>query len=606
MAVIAAGLLLLARPVLAETPADAVIERWSQTWSFAADGTESYHELRYVRLNNDRAYSEFADPRFHYRAGRDKVELLTARTRRPDGTTLNVPAYSRNEVSPFDTAGWPAFADLRQLVLTMSGIEPGCVVELEYRILSPPGGNPPTAITVRLDHRYPVQQHEIVVESADGVNARVAEKIPGDANSSPSPASAKGYRRTFGPYPARVEESQSTPLLLRAPHLLISTAPAGDGWLAARLARIEKAADSGSIVADLAKKWTENCSGDDDRLRALQEKLAAQFNFVEFPTMFHPAALRPATVVLKENYGLPNEAAAALLALARAAGCKARPALLMRDALFDAKLPPEESVVGCAVLLEGTSGVAAFLPREGRVRRAKHAGCALHSLDGDKPVVAAMPAWSSVDESACRVSGDLKIDVQGKPAGKLTLRLSGLFVDADALRTGDAQKARLSRCVGEALPGLSVRDFSVRRLSDALFEAEANVGGDAPLEKRAECYELALSADDAVAAVAPLPLAHARRETPLEISGPFEAALDLSVTWPESWRVAARPREIGASDAPGVVRQTVTDLPHGLRWQRTVRCESAKIEPAVFLKLRESLNRLRAATARTLLLAPGA
>ena len=65
---------------------DAVIELWEQDWTQNADGATVYHEKKHVRLNNERAYHEFADPRITYNVDTDRLEILVARTKLPDGT----------------------------------------------------------------------------------------------------------------------------------------------------------------------------------------------------------------------------------------------------------------------------------------------------------------------------------------------------------------------------------------------------------------------------------------------------------------------------------------------------------------------------------------
>ena len=139
-------------------PPDAVIELWQQDWTLSADGSSVYHEKKHTRLNSDRSYDDLADPRITYNATTDKLEILVARVKRADGTYRELPDYCHVEVSPDASQGWPAFADIRQHLLVMSGVEEGCVLEMEYRITSQPGSKPYLAGDLRLDGRYPVPQ----------------------------------------------------------------------------------------------------------------------------------------------------------------------------------------------------------------------------------------------------------------------------------------------------------------------------------------------------------------------------------------------------------------------------------------------------------------
>ncbi|HMQ16450.1 MAG TPA: hypothetical protein PKC49_10785, partial [Phycisphaerae bacterium] len=85
-------------------PPDAVIELWEQHWTLNGDGSTAYHEKKHVRLNSDRAYRHFADPRITFNRDTDEVEVVVAGTKPPAGGNIDVPDYSRNEVSPGATA----------------------------------------------------------------------------------------------------------------------------------------------------------------------------------------------------------------------------------------------------------------------------------------------------------------------------------------------------------------------------------------------------------------------------------------------------------------------------------------------------------------------
>ena len=155
-------------PLYADPP-DAVIELWEQHWTLNADGSTVYHQKQHVRLNSDRAYREFADPRITYNVDTDELELIAARVKMADGTYREPRKYSRVPLVSGSSAGWPAFANIKQHLIVMAGIEPGCVVELEYKITSKPGARPYLAADVRLDHRYPVRKHTLTVNPPPGV-----------------------------------------------------------------------------------------------------------------------------------------------------------------------------------------------------------------------------------------------------------------------------------------------------------------------------------------------------------------------------------------------------------------------------------------------------
>ena len=219
-------------------PPDAVIELWEQNWTLNADGSTVFHEKRHVRLNDDRAYNEFADPRITYNKDTDKLDVLVARVKRPDGSYLTLPDYAQIEVAPNGPAGWPAFASIRQHLFVMSGIEPGCVVELEYKLTSKPGTHSYLAGDVRLDHRYPVKERHVTITVPPDVRLRSA--ISGLAGAQ-QPPNAKDI--VLHDLPALPDEPQSPPWQVRCPRLLFTTANLASDWLKKRSAQVDTAAD---------------------------------------------------------------------------------------------------------------------------------------------------------------------------------------------------------------------------------------------------------------------------------------------------------------------------------------------------------------------------
>ena len=102
-------------------------------------------------------YRALGDPRIAYNADNQKVEVLEARTRLPNGKFVDLADYSTVEVAPDASGGWPAFGGLHQRVMVMGGIEAGCVLETEYTIMTKAGARPYLAADLRIDRRYPVR-----------------------------------------------------------------------------------------------------------------------------------------------------------------------------------------------------------------------------------------------------------------------------------------------------------------------------------------------------------------------------------------------------------------------------------------------------------------
>ncbi len=643
-----ANLVLTLAAVAAEP--DAVLERWEQEWTLQPDGTQVYHELRHVRINDERAHGEFADPRITYNADTDTVEVLVARTRRPDGTCVALPDYADLEVGPDATAGWPAFAGLRQRLLVMSGLEPGCLVELEYRVTTRAGARPFLAADVRLDHRYPVRARVLRVKTPPDVPLSTFVRRPGvPAEHESDPLSPGGGEWTYRDLPAAPEEPQSPPWQVRCPRIAFSTAGFGTrAWEQQRLARLEAAAQLDGELRRVAHEWTAGRDGA-ERLRALQEKLAATLAVVDFDAHWRPETLRPAPEVLRSSYSTPDEATALLLALARAAGLPVRPALIVSADPWSDYAPQDAWVLCTAVGLvpdtmapspgEESSGhrrVASASPAahaapsaeqpswhfdarselwdvrygrltgQPRLMRTHVLPRAPTGRDAPEPLPVDVP----VDYTAATQRGlklDLALREDGTFSGDVALSARGALIATEPLRTADAQRGKVSEWVGRVLPDAQVDGVSVTRLTDGVFEATAKIRSSKPLRKLGDTWCLTLGPDGPTPAEVPLPLAYGRRLGPVWLAGPFVEQLTLTVELPTGWEPAGTLPELraGGGDAgPWSVEQRATR--DGPKWTLTRRTSigTHQLPAGAWGPLRASLNTLRSEAGRTLLVRP--
>jgi hypothetical protein len=615
----------LAAPPEPAVQPDAVIELWEQDWTLNADGSSVRHEKQHVRLFNERAYGEFADPRITYNEDTEQLDILVAHTRQPDGSYCELPDYAHVLVVPNSTSGWPALAGIRQHLLVMSGIESGGVVELEYKVTSKPGARPFLAGDVRLDHRYPVGDRKITVTAPLETPLRV---ITTAAPPGALTGSGSHYECHVKDLPAAPDEPQAPPWQSRCPRLIFSTAGKASDWLKVRLGQIDAAADSWDFVAELAADWTKDAPDDTAKLRALQEKLAATFNFLDLPVEWRPAGPRPAAVVLYTNYGLPNEAAAALLALARAAGLKVLGGILVRDELWNHEVPQDGAVAAYVVLLQPGQGSRAEVassgeggdhqpvlvsgdypevwdPHHGRVLRdSRWAGCTLLPVPDVLLPRVSLARWTAADESRCCVTGKVTLGEDGNFTGTLSLHTTGLFTAAESLRTSDAQKSRLAALLGRVLPDLNIENFVVKTLAAGEFEAAAQVKSSKPLTKLQDRFMLLLAQDGPFLADVPLPLAYSRRELPVRLTGAFTEDVELTVEWPEKWRLEDPLSVPQIRGDWGNVSQTTATDKNTARLRRHTQVLRPELAPEDFQAFRTALSQVRGEPARLLLVKP--
>lgn len=589
-------------------PPDAVIERWEQTWDMQSSGELVYHELRHVRLNSDRAYGEFADPRIPFHQDTDTVTLKVARTRRPDGSCIDVPDYSRNVVSPGGSA-WPAFAGLRQLVVTMSGIEPGCVVELEYEVRCRPGKCRPPSLDLRLDHRYPITTRVIRAIAPEHMPIHFSAGGRGADAGPLQEKTADGRTMLTWVYqnlPANPDEPQAPPWQRRCPRLALSFEWNSEQWLSGLVLGVEGAARSSDQLDRLAKQWTQSAVTSTDKVRAIQEKLSATFNFVEVDvSRFSPMNIRPADEVLRTNYGTGKDATAMFLTLVRQAGVDVRPALLVRNDILADTLLHDGMVADTLIAFRDSGGQEYWSARHGRIARSTGwAGHSILTLNGSTTRLV-LPDWGDAGANVCEVSGRVALDAEGRLSGKLTVTLSGMFVSTEALRTREGQRERLDRLIGKVMDKAAVGEFTVTQLADGVFSAVVDVKSSEPTSRIDGRFYMAFGADGPSSLDAPLPLAQAMRRLPVWLPSAFEERINVTLEWPDAFKCQAQPGDVPEEGGDwGRVWQAVSVAGRSATYRRTIRIDQRELDTASFAAARRAINVVRGEPSRVFLIGP--
>ncbi len=589
------------------TPPDALYLVWEQHWTLKPDGAIVYQQKQHVQLNSDRVYRRLADPRITYDRATQTLELLAARTRLPDGKYVELPPYAATEVAPDAAGGLPAFAALTQRVLVMPGVQPGCVLETEYRLTTRAGVRPWLQADLEIDNHYPVKMRTITVTLPPGVELKPVISGLGDDEFLYS-IDRRGdgsatHRWIFADLPERRSEPHGIPWPDAGVRLALTTGPVGDEWVISRLQTVAAAADITELVEELAGRWSADALGPADKLAAVQRKFAETFRLVSFDAAWRPAEPRSAGVVLEHAYGLPEEAGAALLALARAAGVNAVPGLLVANNRWEPQAAQASMVSAYVVVLPTADGPLVYHPTEGRIYRdARWNDHTVLYVQNDKVQRLELPAWNDAADSRCEIGGAVEIDPDGRLEGRLSVRLTGLFASRGALDTHAGQKRRLARVLEHVLPDAKLGDFSVSELSESVFAAEIELEPQR-LDKPGEMLKLELAQDDPAIAEGGIPTAHSRRATPARLAGAFEQRIDLRIEWPGQWKAVALPDELPKTIGRwGFISQTVEQDQGGLTLRRRLQVAQRDLPADAVLELRRLVNELRAGHCRTLLL----
>jgi hypothetical protein len=521
-----------------------------EDFTLNADGSQVYEWHSFRWLPDEAARDSWGDPHVAYVDGRQVLDILAARTYTRDGRTIDsTPQNAFNSIVPeggLDKA--PDYASFRHMVITLLGLENGCISELHYRLTTAKPLWPWMEGRVYFRESYPVIARELVVTVPSGstLNYRLERGAP-------DPVMAAGtYTWKMDDQPGYLaEDLQGHRMLL--PNVAFSSAEDWPQVTDELRSRLEAAMSGDVTVPASLHEELLRATSDESRLDTIKMWVHKRFNRLEFEHPDFAFTLRPVAEILQSGYGNSLELAALVSKLAGSAGVNAHVAGWF---LPDAPVPFLCTFHGALlnVKLDGLRFYCDPLTPREEFTQAQLLGSRVLDLDQ----TAAQP-----EEFHCRarspyVGLTLALD---DPASD-TLRGHGTFS-----AFGEWGIYEMIRSEGPAkylsdlvhLPGLEIGEAMVKTLEPAHTTADVVVEfafHAAALDTVDNYRILPLAVLDFRAYVASAPLGLTEREFSQWIPLPGEITLHLEAPLPAGWRVQRSPAASSArwDWSQGVIR----------------------------------------------------
>jgi len=516
---------------------DAIILRWEQHWAVDRDGTVHRRDHQWVKLQNSRPIRRYGDLRIDFVNERDELIIHTAQTHLPSGEILPVPDYSFNIAGPNDLAGWPQYADWQQQIVSFSGIEDNAVLELDYEIVTPPGTLPWIEADLQLhDGHYPTIERVVSVTLPKGTACHYQVDRTDPAHSRFDESSSNGavtYRWSFKKLAAARRESQSLLWQQRCGRLRFTTAPDTLAWVSMMLDRIDRAGQPDDAIDKLAEYTVKDETTAIQQIRKIAEKIHDSFNFINSSKAMQSLSCRSGADVFQANYGNPLESAALCLAMIRALGMSASPAVGVKAQSWDESdtVPPTESTfAGAVIVVDLPDGPVYVHPQDGVFKNPGSWGrhWLLSKDDSGTLQRTYVYARGEQEPGELHIAGKVTVDSGGEATGELRFRATGGFFDPARLETADAQKALVKNFVGRVLSDFDVPGHSVVTLSDETFKATASVSSNGALKSFGKLRMLRLGEGPAFLTDVPMPLAVSKRQTDVQLASRFRETVASS------------------------------------------------------------------------------
>jgi len=137
-------------------------------WVSWRDGRAEARHQRLVRIDTEWAMDTLGDPRLPWDRSRQQLLVHASRTYLLGGGTIDTPDNGFNEVTPDGVARSVDHLDLREMVVTRVGLEPGVSVFLDWTVQDTVATEEPYDLVVFPHDRFPILERVVEVAGLRG------------------------------------------------------------------------------------------------------------------------------------------------------------------------------------------------------------------------------------------------------------------------------------------------------------------------------------------------------------------------------------------------------------------------------------------------------
>jgi hypothetical protein len=291
-----------------------------ESYALNADGSQVYEWHSFRWIPDEAARDEYGDPHVPYVEGRQTLDILAARTYTRDGRKIDsTPQNAFNSIVPEDLDKALDYSDFRQMVITLLGLENGCVSELHYRLTAKRPLRPWIEGRVYFRETYPIAWRELVVT----VSAGAVLNYHADRGAPDPVISGETYTWKMTGQPGYLAEDLHEHQVL-LPNVAFSSAADWPQVTGELRSQIDTALSGDVELPPSLRQQLLSAASDEARLDTIKTWVRERFNRLEFEHPDFSVTLRPVSQVLHSGYGNSLELAALVSKLAATAGVNAQ------------------------------------------------------------------------------------------------------------------------------------------------------------------------------------------------------------------------------------------------------------------------------------------
>jgi tetratricopeptide (TPR) repeat protein len=313
-----------------------IIEKLRTVATFENDGTGSRATSSTVRVQSQAGVEHWGVIAAGYSSTNEQVEIGYVRVRKADGTLVETPADSAQDVTSEITRAAPMYSDYHEKHVAVKGLGVGDVLEYQVTIrLHTP------FIVNQFGFGYDFEKTAIVLDEEVEVNVPKDREVKVKGQDLKPAIAEEGKRRVYTWKTANRETKKDDEPRREfpPPAILVSTFQSwkevGRWWNGLEQ---EQAAPPPEIRAKAAE-LTRDATTREEKVRALYSYVSTHFRYIGISFGIGRYQPHAAVEVLKNEYGDCKDKHTLLASLLRAGGIEAFPALMNSSRHIDPEVP---------------------------------------------------------------------------------------------------------------------------------------------------------------------------------------------------------------------------------------------------------------------------
>jgi len=508
---------------------------------------------RAVMLFTDNAINRYGDPRILFNAATQDLAILAARVRMRDGSIVEVRKNAVNQTTPFALDLTPDYVDWQETVVTLMGIEKGCIAELHY-VIADKNPSPYLSGVEVFSAEDPAEERVLVVKVPPGMTLKFASMNGGslEPDTGTNGTWAWTLHRLYSgiPFAGGVWEGDY------APSVCYSTASTWHEALAPIGRDIRgKAKSVPPVLSRMIEEKTKDCMTPEDEVLTVQRLAIECVRTVAAPFPLLASSPRDVARIYDSGYANALDRAVLLKAMLQDAGFGSSVVFVSAGSAPIDSLPAPELCPSVAVALHVYGAGELLLDPSTPLEHDPAfslAGRTLVYLDSE-PRLVHLPGKSNPDSKSGLILS-LTPRAEGGFEGKGTAILKGAFSPYYLVREGkNGLENFLKNRVAGFFGGTELVSWNPRSLERNEAEFDFTFTVNLPAKKKGERVYLAMPKplESGLSGIERVP--GGRSQIFVGIIRIERCTLDVScaIRLPEGWRMITAPYSTIEQGGPG-------------------------------------------------------